>query len=188
MGDGEMPGFPSSEEMTNLNAKLQQLAQQAPAHLYNMTRGVRGDSRQHQIEIQAELDQMVGLYSVLHTVKLFESHWPYRQWDHQCPNPPGGSMVRAMSQEDLERMLAYRHVRHVAAHGMDGRRFDEHGRAIGQHLQEFETVMASANRIAAVSLTPETITVSPAAVFAGLKDLLATVAQQGSAHAHQFHA
>ena len=179
--------FPDGLALQELLSKVQQMNQHAPGHLYSATRNLNVRSPDHRKAIQAEIDQMVGLYTVLHSIKLFESYWPNVQWAHECTDRHSGNTVPALDPNQVERLKAYRHIRHVAAHGMDGRRVDEVGDPIGDHRTEFETVMKSAHGIAAVTADDDFITVNPSAVFSDLQRVLTKAAQRGAAHAFQHH-
>ena len=84
-------------------------------------------------------------------------------------------------------MRAHNYIRNVAAHGLDDRRKDEHGNTIGGHRAEFEAVMNFSNSISGVTFDADFVTVNPGTLFADIKNVLYSIAQQATAHSAQYH-
>lgn len=76
--------------------------------------------------VQQDLDHMVGGLTIVYLFAVFESALPpgkhLSEWQSHHIDPA-----------QLEELLAYRHIRHVVAHGLDGNR-----QSISTHRTEFE--------------------------------------------------
>ena len=167
-------------------SRAQSLTQEAPGYLYNVTRNVGIADQDRKKAVQDELDQLVGLYSVLNAMKLFKTFLPQAEWTHSCPDPQGQT-ARLVEADTLERLLAYNYIRNIAAHGIDGSRKDEHGNIIGGNLAEFEAIMNSATLIPGVTADADFVTISPATLFADMQNFLVTTTQYAMAHSGQYH-
>lgn len=82
-------------------------------------------------EIQRRLDHAVGRMSVVYLFALFETYFPKSGWTVIQPH-------------DLERLHAFRHIRHSVANGFGGTKANT-------HASDFDNVMSSPSPIRCVA-------------------------------------
>ena len=119
------------QDLIKLSSILVNLNQYELGWLYSETGHVAGKHKPEvREEIQRRLDHAVGGMSVVYLFALFETYFPKSEW-------------RIIEPSDLERLHAFRHIRHSAAHGFEGARATT-------HATDFDNVMSSNNPIRSV--------------------------------------
>jgi hypothetical protein len=100
---GKLPHSLSSG-LTTLGQELVTQNQDALGWLCSQTRNAvtYSDPLARQ-RVQSNLDHAVGLLCVAHIMALFEKYLPYNYWPE------------LLNQDELQRLIAYRHIRNCAA-------------------------------------------------------------------------
>lgn len=140
---GKLPQSLSSG-LTTLGQELVTQNQDALGWLCSKTRNaVTYSDPQTRQRVQDNLDHAIGLLCVAHIMAVFEKYLPCNYWP------------ALLTQEELQRLKAYRHIRNCAANGFTGLR------PTADHA-EFNTVMASQHPLRGVmEYTDASIFLSP---------------------------
>ena len=153
-----MTSTPSTQEVADLVHKLRTLGQEAPGFISNHLRfvdvryGSRGSVQSPtQLEAAERVRKDVALLGpgimIVYFFAMFEEHLPYKLWSDRL----------AITPDKVQRLQAYRHIRHTFAHSGSGVR----GKRSKDDLNAFETVMKSTSPLPGVTFTPTHITALP---------------------------
>lgn len=104
---------------------LVSLHQEEVGWLYSSIRySVNSQNPQDRIRIQDRLNHATGGVLIVYLFALFETYFEKNEWN------------KYLKADELEKLLAFRHIRHSIAHGFNGSRADG-------HRTEFDKVMKS---------------------------------------------
>lgn len=131
--------------LIKLMSVLGSLHQEEVGWLYSSIRhSVNYPNPQDRIRIQDRLNHATGGVLVVYLFALFETYFEKNDWNEY------------LKPDELEKLLAFRHIRHSIAHGFNGTRADG-------HRTEFDRVMSSpTTRITGVKkFDNDSITLAP---------------------------